>query len=908
MVRPIGCFSVVRVAVICALVALPGFAAGGELEQAASLANKTLAFVRRSRPCPQWAAKLAELEGRLGALPAGAAVPQAELAAAFRQVRRQIIFSHPLLDFDQMLINKVPPPAYSHQSRQYLGRYSRPGPGLAVLTGWKDRPQETVLLKGKLPTGTVMHPDLSFDARRVMFSFCDHGPRDPNLRQFFLWEVGIDGGGLRQLTGTAADRTAGAEGRQTALVEDFDPCYLPDGGMVFVSTRSQSHIRCHYGGRYFANFLLYRADGDGSHIRPLSFAEAPEWEPSVMDDGRILYTRWDYTNRHSFHFQSLWVTRPDGTGTANVYGNLTWNPCNTGEPRQVPGSQKIVCTATAHHGYTAGSLILIDPRKGLDGLGPITRLTPESAFPETEGWPRGAYATPFPLSEDLFLAAYTPDQLAHEGQVQREAAYGIYLVDSLGGRELIYRDAGMSCFSPIPIVPRRRPPVLPPTVQEERPAATGVFFVQNVYQSSQAIAPGSVKGLRVVRVFPQTVETPPSRSITPYEMPKQIVGTAPVDSDGSVAFRAPAGQPLFFQLLDENGMAVMTMRSLVYLQPGETAGCVGCHEPRHVAPAGVSASAQRGQSHFWPAADHHRPTLRVGARMVPGQATKIGTVPPSTAIHDLRPPVGPRGQGGLSFARTVQPVLDRYCIGCHGLDKTKSTFDLLGTLEHVTFPRNQWPGPNQMIVSRAYRSLVTREGLVKVAHADMETNYSRPKDYFAHAGRLAGMLLAGHPGKDGKRLVQLDRESLQRIVDWLDLNAVCYGDYSWNKAEWREPSPQGERALREHVRGRFGPAWAKQPFAALVNVALPEESRILKAPLAAEAGGWGLLPDKGWRATTDSDYLLMRKLVEASIAPLPHHDVAGTCGRDDHCSCESCWVRLQQHESGPQPPRAGQGR
>jgi hypothetical protein len=848
--------------VMCLLAAGP--VPADELDQALALARKTLDFVQQERPCPDLASRLAGIESRSSGLSAGEAARRAELVAAVRQLRRQVIFSHPLLDFDRLLINKCPPPAYSHQTRQYLGRYSRPGPGLAVLDSWKDTPRESLLLKDTLPAGTTMHPDLSFDARRVVFAFCDHTPQDPNWWQFFLWEVGVDGQHLRRLTGTQADRTAGADGRQTALVEDFDPCYLPDGGIAFVSTRSQTHIRCQYGFRYFANFLLYRADGDGSNIRPLSFAEAPEWEPCVLDDGRILYTRWDYTNRHSYHFQSLWVTRPDGTGTANVYGNLTRNPCNVGEPRPVPGSHKIVGTAMAHHGYTAGSLILVDPRQGIDGLPPLTRITPEIVFPETEGWPVGAYATPYPLSEHLFLAAYTPDPLVNEGKMQREAAYGIYLVDSLGGRELIYHDADMSCVSPIPIRPRPQPPVLPPAVlppevNAEQAPATGVFFVNNVYQSTQPIAAGSIKSVRVVRVFPQTVESPPSRSITPYEMPKQIVGTAPVGDDGSVAFHAPAGQPLLFQLLDQNGMAVMTMRALTYLQPGETAGCVGCHEPRHVAP------------------DHL-------------------VMPASMVVHELRPPAGPRYEGGLSFARTVQPVLDRYCVGCHGLDKTEAQVDLLGTLEQVTFPRQQWPGPNKMTVSRAYRSLLTREGLVKVAHADMETDYSTPKDYYAHAGRLAQLLLAGHPDKKGNPQVSLDRESFARIADWLDVNAIYYGDYSWNKLEWRQPLPDGERALRAHIRSRFGPALAEQPFAALVNVAWPEESRILKAPLSATAGGWGLFPEQGWRDTADPDYLRMRQLVEASVAPPPHHDIAGTCGRADRCACDSCWVRLKDNQ------------
>lgn len=838
--------------------ATTGLLRADELDQALGLATRTLEFVQRSRPCPDLAARLTDLARQADRLSAEAVAPRAKLCREVRRMRRQIILSHPLLDFDQLLVNKCPPPAYSHQSRQYLGRYSRSGPGLVVLDSWKDIPRERPLLTGKLPRGSVMHPDVSFDATRVAFAYCDHSPTDPNDRQFFLWEVGVDGSGLRRLTGHAADRTTGMEGRETAVIEDLDPSYLPDGGLAFVSTRSQNHIRCQYGFRYFANFLLYHCDGDGSKIQPLSFAEAPEWKPSVLDDGRILYSRWDYTNRHSYHFQSLWVTRPDGSGTANVYGNLTRNPCNTAEPRQVPGSHKIVCTATAHHGYTAGSIVLVDPRKGLDNLAPLERITPEVAFPETEGWPTGAFANPFPLSEDLFLTAYTPEPLAREGQVQSEAAYGIYLVDRLGGRELIYRDPAMSCFSPIPIRPRPRPPVLP-AVREEPATDTGVFFVENVYRSTQAIAQGSVEGLRVLRVYPQTVESPPNRSITPYEMPKRIVGTAPVGADGSVAFRAPAGQALMFQLLDRKGMAVMTMRSLVYLQPGEVSGCVGCHEPRMDAPKRVA--------------------LPVGVK-----------------VHDLHPPAGPRYDGGLSFARTVQPVLDRYCVDCHGLDKTEAGVDLLGTLEQVTFPRNQWPGPNKMLVGRAYRSLVTRDGLVCVAHADMESDYSKPMDYYAHAGRLAALLLSGHADEQGKPRVHLDRESFARIVDWLDVNAPCYGDYSWNKPEWREPLPEGERALRKFVRERFGMVVSQRPLAALVNMALPEESYLLKAPLATAAGGWGLFPESPWRDTTDPDYLRMQRLVEGSIAPCAHRDVAGTCGRDDHCTCDCCWVRLKNRK------------
>jgi hypothetical protein len=510
----------------------------------------------------------------------------------------------------------------------------------------------------------------------------------------------------------------------------------------------------------------------------------------------------------------------------------------------------------AHHGYTAGSIIVVDPREGDDGGAPITRITPEIEFPETEGWPTGAYANPYPLSEDLFLVAYTPEPLVREGAVQSTNAYGIYLIDSLGGRELVYRDPDMSCFAPIPVQARRVPPVFPSNVEQNQDVPTGIFYVRNVYHSTQPIPPGSIKSLRVVRIDPQPIETPPSRGKVIIDTAKRIEGTVPVGDDGSVAFRAPASKPLLFQLLDENGMAVMSMRTLVYLQPGEVVGCAGCHEPRN-------------------------------------SATRRVAMPAGVRIHDLRLPAGPRYAGGLSFARTVQPVLDRYCIGCHGLDDTEGDVDLLGTLKPVTFPYPTWPGPNNMIVSYAYESLMNRPGLIAIAQRNFEADFSTPKDYFAHAGRLAHMLLDGHKDEHGQARVELDGESFQRIVDWLDTNALFYGDYSWNKIQWRKASPEGETALREHIRAKFGHELAEQPFAALVNVGQPSESRILKAPLAGDAGGWGQIQEGAWLDTAHPGYRKMQQLVEASIAPHEFHDIAGTCGQDT-CLCDSCWVRQVQ--------------
>ena len=348
-------------------------------------------------------------------------------------------------------------------------------------------------------------------------------------------------------------------------------------------------------------------------------------------------------------------------------------------------------------------------------------------------------------------------------------------------------------------------------------------------------------------MYPQPTIRVPDRSATLFETPKQVLGTVPVDEDGSVAFRAPAGQPLMFQLLDENGMAVMSMRTFVYLHPGETATCVGCHEPRNSSPARNPLS-------------------------------------PGLSIHEITPPVGPQYDGGLSFVRTVQPVLDRHCIGCHGLEKTEGDLNLLGTIDSNPLKLGN------VRASAAYHSLTKKPGLVSIAHRNKETAFSVPKDYYSHAGRLAKLLLEGDAnhvplgGRDG-----IDREGFQRIVDWLDVNAQFYGDYSWNKQEWVGSKPEGETALREHIAKTFGPRLAEQPYAALVNVCLPTESRILKSPLAVAAGGWDQMVG-GWSNTEHPGYQKMLGLVRASIGAPQFHNACGTCNRVP-CECRGCWVR-----------------
>ena len=338
----------------------------------------------------------------------------------------------------------------------------------------------------------------------------------------------------------------------TVLCEDYDPCYLPDGGFAFISTRNQGGVRCHNGGRYCPTFLLYRCDADGSNVRQLSFGEANEWDPMMMPDGQIIWMRWDYINRPVIPTFGLWTTRPDGTAAGHYFGNYTPNPCRICQPRPIPGSHKIVATTAGHHTIQAGSLILIDRQIAEDGLEAITRLTPEATFPESEARFAGQFQHPVSAQRRPVPGRVLPRSVTLRSMAQypRHDAYGIYLVDTLGGRELIYRDPEISCFAPMPVRPRPMPPVLSSPVAGKETQAKGVFYLQDVYQSTQDIPRGTIKRLRVNELIPQPTQRVPYSSAVRFEVLKRVVGTVPVDESGSVAFEAPAGVPLQFQALD----------------------------------------------------------------------------------------------------------------------------------------------------------------------------------------------------------------------------------------------------------------------------------------------------------------------------------------------------------------------
>ncbi|MBT3200451.1 MAG: hypothetical protein HN350_11090 [Phycisphaerales bacterium] len=834
--------------------------------EALGLAGRTVDFVEQSVKLPTMRKQLGTLASKVKS--ADKSIDRVALYEQISALRRRIIFRHPALNFKTILINKHSPPLYSHNCDQYLARHARGGPGLTLLTNWKTAPKATSLLGDKLPTGDVNHPTLSPDARKVIFAYCCKSKNRADIEKhpggYYIYEATTDGARVKQLTGTKSDKKETIGNRSTVEVEDFDPCYLPGGGFAFTSTRSQNYGRCH-GARYTPSYLIYAADADGTNIRPISYAEGNEHFPSMLNDGRIVFTRWEYNNRNQIAFHKLWSIRPDGTGVANFYGvnsATPWAynyhdarvsewydnvppekrskilPYLISETRAIPGSRKVVATASGHHCFTSGTLIVIDPDKGEDGFAPITKLTPKVPYPEAEGWGYpGQYLTPSAISEDLFFAGYSPNPINRQRQSTVPWGHGIVLLDTLGGREPIYVDPAISCVSPLPLIPRKAPPVIPSQLPEATDD-TATLIVQNVYITRDdpkgIIKKGDIKSLRIIEML-----NLPSRGSfwagEREDFARKIWGTVPVNDDGSVMFKVPARKTLYIQTLDKNGMALLTLRSLFHLMPGERRSCVGCHEPSGTPPvARFSAMKQ--------------------------------------APKELTPPVGPQYPGGFSFKRTVQPVLDRYCIKCHGLEKSEGKLNLLAALGKTRKPRYTRAGRGgvwgyAVDYSDSWHSLITHPKLTKVAirksnfGATSESVNSRPKELFSHSGKLMGLLLKGHAK------VKLDETSIRRLAAWGDMNYIRYGDYtSSDKPEWIVPDKTAEAELRAYTKALFGEKISAQPIQTLINVAQPDESRILKAPLPISAGGWGQIA-KGYASTKDAHYAKMLKLVMNCTIP-----------------------------------------
>jgi hypothetical protein len=685
----------------------------------------------------------------------GAGETQKELYFAVRQCVRALSLRNPLLNFDKLLVTKQLDPGWIyHMSDQYLGWWSRPGGGIYVLEDFKSgKPKETCLT-GSFAEGCFQRPMLSWDAKRIVFAYCRFVPglaenRDkvtkselPEESFYHLYEMKVDGSGVRQLT--------------FGKYNDFDARYLPDGRVVFLSTRRgwqtrytdddvrktaenpelpESYVRC--GGdayRPVAVYTLHTVKADGSDMRTISPFEMFEWTPAVANDGAIVYARWDYIDRNNMPYMGLWRMNPDGTQPMHLFGNYTERPHTMFEARPIPGSRKFVFTAGAHHANTGGSLVLLDVTRGEDGPGAMTLLTPEVPFPEYDttgaggNWLRHYYASPWPLSETFYLAAWSHrGLLTHFHKNEEGNGMGVYLFDAFGNLDLLCADERFQVLHPIPLAPQEKPPVIA-SLREPAAPKKGRFLLTNVYNSRRPMPQGAViKRLRVVAVPPKTQPNmnAPEIGLTRDDPGKCVLGTVPVEADGSANFEAPSNVTLFFQALDEEGVVVQTMRSAVSLQAGQAWSCAGCHEAKDQN-AGIVPKPQQPLA-----------SLRGPSRLTPEA----------------------EGSWPFRFDRLVQPVLAKSCARCHtGAPGKPFAFS--------DQPRAAWK-----TLSDAGKNPV--RGLVKRQYVSGESvpgaSIAAQSNLLPHLRKLK---------KDG----EIPQDAFSRLVLWLDI----YGQYEGHFNAWQE--------------------------------------------------------------------------------------------------------------------------
>ena len=733
----------------------------------------------------------------------------AAMAATRARLRR-------MLGADEIVFIKRITYTSTHYYTEYLDSRWTPGGGIFVLS-LKDGSERQIA--GELERGVFGRMDLSFDGKKLVFDW--KRSKDEGYR---IYEVGIDGKGLRQILQAPENEAETVRKYRLGYhngTDDMHPCYLPDGGIAFVSTRCQASTLCH-GGDAFTTPVLYRMDGNGGNLKQLSFGALSEFTPTVLPDGRIMYARWEYVDKGAVVAKCIWAMRPDGTASSEIYGNDIQFPSTMIQARAIPGAvSKYVLLGCPHYPQNAlGTIIRIDVTKPIRTDEPMTYMTPEVKVLAEAGWHfRDAasgkmvmdrkgngplFRDPFPLDEDHFLVAHKPRGF---GGSYAPNGYGLYLLNSTGKVEPFYRDPKISCWQPMPLKARTVPPVFPqasdPKLAEAKMARC---IVTDIYHGMEDVERGSIKYIRILEQIPRpwSARRFGRGRVDSYDQQYAVVskdaalglkvqhGVVPVEKDGSAHFLVPANANIFFQTLDENYLAVQTERTFVNYMPGETRTCIGCHEtPDNGTP---------------------RSTARVIA---------LGREPsvPGPQVGETA------GRRPLHYPTDVQPVLDRHCTECHNEKDKKGGLDLTRRLTRFFSASYE----NLLIERRGGRKDRRDPGLVPTIGENHpktgNVRYLPARSLGSHNSPLMAMLmpeairLIGDEARTQRlaKLVKVHKdlklkpEELLRISNWVDTNAQYYGSY------------YGRRNLEDkgHPNFRPVPTWES----AIGIPPLPDEER-----------------------------------------------------------------------------------
>jgi len=635
-----------------------------------------------------------------------------------------------------------------------------------------------------LGKGVYTHPEISWDGKRLLF--CYKGEPNGSTR---IYEIGVDGKGLRQLTDPSPTCKSfkGRGGGQ----HDIAPSYLPDGRIVFLSTRPSGLVPCNNTGVS----ILHVMNADGSGIHPISVNSENEFDPAVLPDGRIVFGRWEYIDKNALTVQSLWTINPDGTRETAVFANNMVFPEATLDPRPVPGSDLISVTLAKHNHTPRGSVAMINPLVGKNDPAAIHNF-------EHPGRPThdlGDSCEPYPLDRDT---------LVFSGRPKGRKRNVIEMINREGHRFTLLSDPDICLHAPMLVKPREVPAALPDLVDRTR--KSGAFFVQNVYDGLAGIERGEAKWLRVIEETSRVSKSPGTRN--PFNQTflvsaalafagKIYHGMVPINDDGSIYFEAPSGRALYFQVLDEDKRLIQSMRTFIQAAPGTTRSCIGCHEEKSNAPgSGV-------------------PRI---TRALKGAPARLG--PESW------------GTGYMDYPSMIQPIWDRHCVDCHGgKDGMAARLDLSGGwTEHFNI---------------SYENLADRRETQLVAHlisgidcmngtAHWSCRLFPPRTHGSATAPLAKVLMNRHEGRV-KNMTEKERDL---VMAWIDSNGLYYGNWDYTAHGYGLACWKGIRAKLQAGMARADCFRCHDKYFAndWINLQRPEFSRILRAPLAKGGNGYGL--------------------------------------------------------------------
>ncbi|MBI4585839.1 MAG: hypothetical protein HY717_17660 [Planctomycetes bacterium] len=776
------------------------------------------------------------------------------------------------LGFSELLVVKRHHMALSHVYTYHVEGFI-PGGGLYA---YKPDPSGGTLRRiVDAGQGEIIDADLSYDGREIVFSWKRGGPkmlatqfleadadRSHPENNYQIWRVNIDGTGLTQLTNLPNN--------------NLNACWLPDGGIAFISDSKPAYAYCWV----TTSPVLYRMDRDGRNRKRLSANYLMDFTPAVLNDGRLIFTRWEYVDRPACPIQSLWTINPDGTGLAGYYGNRVISPGTFMEANSIPGTQKVLCLATNHNGDCRGAICVLDPSKGANAPEAVENLTPEVDIYRVAGVHgnglEGLYEKPFPVDDRYWL-------VTKRGVVQLRSYQGDRV-------SFLFPQDGMGFYSAQPIRAVETPPVISTVRFDESvklaedgsvSGSWATVFVQDVYQGLEPhVARGEIKRIAVVQEVEKPTFSPfNGRACFGFQFPlvscgatyaaKQLWGFADVADDGSACFKVPSEVPIYFMAMDAEGRAVQRMRTFTHLMPGEVQGCVGCHANRNqISPPNLSG---------------------MPSRLTP---------------QELQTPEW--GVKGFSYNEVVQPVWDKYCVECHnaygqpgGVDLTGDitdffnvSYDILarkGTLGQWDYMAHGVPVDS----GKEGRSPFTN-WIWTINGSELSIHQVTPKVWGSPASRLSEIIASGHPDAMGNPRFAMPPGDRQRVYLWIDLNVPYYPTASSNHPErlgCRRMLPDDlESTLAEVARRRCADCHAQGvPREFYTRIENPQNNSFLLAPLARRAGGTETCGKAIFKSTADPDYqkiLNTFRLIQALLKERPRADMPNAATAATKCQSQ----------------------